>query len=41
MKKVLFTVALLLGACFASAQVSAVKEAKSLNSKPEECCNVL
>lgn len=30
MKKVLFTVALLLGACFASAQVSAVKEAKSL-----------
>ena len=25
MKKVLFTVALLLGACFASAQVSAVK----------------
>ena len=26
MKKVLFTVALLLGACFASAQVSAVKK---------------
>ena len=36
MKKVLFTVTLLLGACFASAQVSAVKEAKSLKSKPEE-----
>ena len=41
MKKVLFTVALLLGACFASAQVSAVKEAKSLKSKPEEAAKVI
>ena len=36
MRKVLFTVALLLTACFVSAQVSVVKEAKSLKSKPVE-----
>lgn len=41
MKKVLFTVALLLSACFASAQVTAVKEAKSLKSKPEEAAKVI
>lgn len=41
MKKVLFTVTLLLGASFASAQVSAVKEAKSLKSKPEEAAKVI
>lgn len=41
MKKVLFTVALLLGACLASAQVSAVKEAKSLKSKPEEAAKAI
>lgn len=41
MKKVLFTVALLLVASLASAQVSAVKEAKSLKSKPEEAAKVI
>lgn len=41
MRKVLFTVALLLTACFASAQVSVVKEAKSLKSKPEEAAKAI
>ncbi len=41
MKKVLFTVALLLSACFASAQVSAVKEAKSQKSKPVEAAKII
>ena len=41
MKKVLFTVALLLTACFVSAQVSVVKEAKSLKSKPEEAAKAI
>lgn len=41
MKKVLFTVALLLTTCFVSAQESVVKEAKSLKSKPAEAAKVL
>ena len=41
MRKVLFTVALLLTACFVSAQVSVVKEAKSLKSKPEEAAKAI
>lgn len=41
MKKVLSTVALLLTACFATAQVSVVKEAKSLKSNPEEAAKVI
>lgn len=41
MRKVLFTVALLLTACVASAQLSAVKEAKGLKSKPEEAAKVI
>ena len=41
MKKVLFTVALLFGAFTASAQLSVVKEAKSLKKKPAEAAKVL
>lgn len=41
MKKVLFTVALLLTACVASAQLSVVKEAKALKSKPEEAAKAI
>lgn len=41
MRKVLFTVALLLTACFVSAQVSVVKEAKSLKSKHEEAAKAI
>ena len=41
MKKVLFTVALMLTACLAQAQVSVVKEAKSNKSKPEEAAKIL
>lgn len=41
MKKVLFTVALLLTACAASAQLSVVKEAKALKSKPEEAAKAI
>lgn len=41
MRKVLFTVALLLTACFASAQVSVVKEAKALKSKPAEAAKTI
>lgn len=41
MKKVLFTVALLLTACVASAQLSVVKEAKALKSKPAEAAKAI
>ena len=41
MKKVLFTVALLFGAFTASAQLSVIKEAKSLKKKPAEAAKVL
>jgi tetratricopeptide (TPR) repeat protein len=41
MKKVLFTVALMISACTASAQLSVVKEAKALKGKPEEAAKVL
>jgi tetratricopeptide (TPR) repeat protein len=41
MKKVLFTVALMISACTASAQLSVVKEAKALKSKPDEAAKVL
>ena len=41
MKKVLFTVALLFGAFFASAQVSVVKEAKAMKKNPAEAAKVL
>jgi tetratricopeptide (TPR) repeat protein len=41
MKKVLFTVALMISACTASAQLSVVKEAKALKAKPEEAAKVL
>ncbi|MDO4181951.1 MAG: hypothetical protein Q4D36_11770, partial [Bacteroidales bacterium] len=41
MKKVLFTVALLLTACVASAQLSVVKEAKALKGKPAEAAKAI
>ena len=41
MKKVLFTVALMFGAMVASAQVSVVKEAKSMKKDPAAAAKVL
>lgn len=41
MKKVLFAVALMLGASAASAQVSVLKEAKSLKGNPEQAAKVI
>jgi tetratricopeptide (TPR) repeat protein len=41
MKKVLFTVALMISACTASAQLNVVKDAKSQKSKPEEAAKIL
>ena len=41
MKKVLFTVALMFGAMVASAQVSVVKEAKSMKKDPAAAARFL